>query len=116
MDVMKLRATPKAGPYYAQGAPMEIHIDQDKHIAVDGADREAVQWMNYLLSSRLYVAGRGYAQLSRSPGGELERDAATGRCKIQGYVDLHMPEEHVLQAIRDNLEATKQFELQIVAD
>ncbi|WP_224367515.1 hypothetical protein [Hyalangium versicolor] len=106
-----LLATPKASESYAQGALSEISVSPGGTLQVKCDDDVIYDWMTTLLADRLFVQGQGFCRLKRDTRGQLTRDPETHKFQIEGYVDLAQPAQEILGAIRDNLEATEQFEL-----
>ncbi|WNG44820.1 hypothetical protein F0U60_12500 [Archangium minus] len=106
-----LLAIPKASEFYPQGAPSEISVAPGGTLQVKCDDDVLYDWVTNLLAERLFVQGQGFSRLKRDARGQLTRDPETHKFQIEGYVDLAQPAREILGAIRDNLEATEQFEL-----
>jgi hypothetical protein len=106
-----LLAVPKASDSYPRGAPSEIRVTPGGTLQVKCDDDIVYDWVTTLLAERLFVQGQGFSRLKRDASGQLTRDPETNQFQIEGYVDLAQPAQEILGAIRDNLEATEQFEL-----
>jgi hypothetical protein len=106
-----LLALPKASDSYPRGALSEIRVTPGGTLQVKCDDDILYDWVTTLLADTLFVQGQGFCRLKRDARGQLTRDPETRKFQVEGYVDLAQPEQEVLAAIRDNLEATEQFEL-----
>lgn len=106
-----LLAIPKASDSYARGAASEISVAPGGTLQVKCDDNVLYGWVTTLLADRLFVQGLGFPKLKRAASGELTRDPQTHKFQIESHVNLAQPPREILEAIRDNLEATEQFEL-----
>ncbi|MDC0711250.1 hypothetical protein POL68_22460 [Stigmatella sp. ncwal1] len=106
-----LCATPKPSDAYPRGPLSEISVGPGGTLQVKCADDVTYERVTSLLAERLFVQGRGFPKLKRGPDGRLTRDPSTKKFQIEDHVNLARPPREVLEAIRDNLEATEQFEL-----
>ncbi|WP_224243211.1 hypothetical protein [Hyalangium gracile] len=106
-----LLAVPKASDSYPRGALSEISVSAGGKLQVKCDDDIIYDWVTTLLAERLFVQGEGFGKLKRDARGQLTRDPETRKFQIERYVDLAQPAQEILGAIRDNLEATEQFEL-----
>ncbi len=106
-----LLAVPKASDSYSRGAPSEISVAPGGRLQVKCDDDSIYGWVTSLLAERLFVQGQGFPKLKRDDKGQLTRDPNTRKFQIESHVDLAQPAQQILEAIRDNLEATGQFEL-----
>lgn len=82
---------------------------------VDSAHDALANELRAMFANELFRAGKGFAKFRRDPvSGALLRAPETGHVQVEGYVLLSAPPDDVLDAIRGNLEVTKQFDVAVV--
>ena len=109
MGRLRLQAVPKQTDYAPRGTPADTEIGDDKNIHINCPNDVTFGLVSGLLQ-RLWIPGIGFGLYKRGEDGNLLRDDA-GKLILERHVDRSAPERDVIAAIRDNLEATEQFEL-----